>query len=110
MSPAAAATADLRMNAIGPFLDLLRCPVGGAPLRATDRALVSGDGKIYPIDDSGVALFAEAAISADAKVQQQHYDRIADAYVTNLGYPHTKEYTAYLDQALLSQLPAAGLG
>jgi ubiquinone/menaquinone biosynthesis C-methylase UbiE len=110
MSPDAAVRADLQMSAIGPFLDLLRCPVGGAPLRATEHALVSGDGKIYPLDESGVALFAESAISSDAKVQQAHYDRIADAYVTNLGYPHTREYTAYLDQALLLRLPAAGLG
>src|SRR5690606_38994922 len=29
---------------------------------------------------------------------------------TNLSYPHTREYTAYLDQALLGQLPADGLG
>jgi ubiquinone/menaquinone biosynthesis C-methylase UbiE len=110
MSPHAAATAELRMNAISPFVDLLRCPVGGAPLHATEHALVSEDGKCYRIDDSGVALFAESAISSDAKVQQEHYDRIANAYVTNLGYPHTKEYTAYLDRALLAQLPGSGLG
>ena len=97
--------------AIDPFLDLLRCPVGGAPLRAAGQALVSaGNGSRYPVDESGIVLFLGSAISSDAKVQQTHYDRIADAYVANLGYPHTKEYTAYLDQALLSQLPASGLG
>jgi ubiquinone/menaquinone biosynthesis C-methylase UbiE len=110
MSPDAAAPADLKMNTIGPFLDLMRSPVSGAPLRLADRKLASDSGENFPIDESGVALFVETAISSDARVQQAHYDRIADAYVTNLGYPHTREYTAYLDHALLSQLPAAGLG
>ena len=85
MSPDAAAPADLQMNTIGPFLDLMRSPVSGAPLRLADRKLASDRGESFPIDQSGVALFVETAISSDAKVQQAHYDRIADAYVTNLG-------------------------
>jgi ubiquinone/menaquinone biosynthesis C-methylase UbiE len=98
-------------DAIRPFLDLLRCPASGRHLQLRDRALSSSDGaQAYPIDDAGIPLFAATPESADAQVQQSHYDRIAEAYVTNLAYPHTREYTAYLDQALLKQLPAAGLG
>ncbi len=96
---------------IGAFLDLLRCPATGATLELRDRALVSAEGaRRYPIDAAGIAQFAIAPDSADAQVQQAHYDRVADAYVTNLSYPHTREYTAYLDRALLAQLPSAGLG
>lgn len=93
------------------FLDLLRCPLTGKPLKLGDSALVSSDGAHrYPIDDAGIAQFSVTPESSDAQMQQAHYDRVADAYVTNLSYPHTREYTAYLDQALLVQLPATGLG
>jgi SAM-dependent methyltransferase len=103
-----AAPADGEIHA---FVDLLRCPATGGPLEIRGRALVSPDGtQRYPIDDAGIALFVATPESSDAQVQQAHYDRVADAYVTNLSYPHTREYTAYLDQALLVQLPAAGLG
>jgi ubiquinone/menaquinone biosynthesis C-methylase UbiE len=103
-----AAPADSEIRA---FLDLLRCPATGGPLEFRDRALVSAGGAYrYPIDDAGIAQFAASPESSDAQIQQAHYDRVADAYVTNLSYPHTREYTAYLDQALLVQLPAAGLG
>lgn len=96
---------------IGAFLDLLRCPATGAPLAFRDRTLVTADGAhLYPIDDAGIAQFAAAPESSDAQMQQAHYDRVAATYITNLSYPHTREYTAYLDQALLVQLPAAGLG
>ena len=93
------------------FLDLLRCPTTGGSLELQGRVLVSADGAHrYPIDDAGIAQFAATPNSSDAQIQQAHYDRVADAYVTNLSYPHTREYTAYLDQALLVELPAAGLG
>ncbi len=104
-------TATRAEGEIRTFLDLLRCPASGGPLALRDRALVSADGAhLYPIDDLGIAQFALTPESSDAQIQQAHYDRVAEAYVTNLSYPHTREYTAYLDQALLGQLPAAGLG
>jgi ubiquinone/menaquinone biosynthesis C-methylase UbiE len=109
MTAQTAVIADRQASAILPFLDLLRAPSSGKALRLVDRQLVA-EGERYPIDESGVVLFANSTISADAKAQQAHYDRIADAYVTNLEYPHTREYTAYLDKALLSQLPPVGLG
>jgi ubiquinone/menaquinone biosynthesis C-methylase UbiE len=94
---------------IGRFLGLLRCPATGEPLQATDGELVAGDRR-YAVTPSGIPLFAAEFCSADARVQQAHYDRIADAYVTNLGYPHTQEYAAYLDRALLEAIPVSRLG
>lgn len=94
---------------VGPFLGLLRCPASGAPLQARDGALFAGEWR-YDVTASGIPLFAAELCSADARVQQAHYDRIADAYVTNLGYPHTQEYAAYLDRALLDALAAPRLG
>ena len=40
----------------------------------------------------------------DARRQREHYDRVAHAYIENLGYPHTEEYQAYLDRELLALL------
>jgi ubiquinone/menaquinone biosynthesis C-methylase UbiE len=94
---------------ISPFLGLLRCPATGAGLQARDGALVAGDRR-YDVTESGIPLFAAAFCSPDARVQQAHYDRIADAYVTNLGYPHTQEYAAYLDRALLEAIVTPRLG
>ena len=59
---------------------------------------------------SGIPLFAEQPASEDARQQQAHYDRIAEAYAANLGYPHTQEYSAYLDAALLAAIGARPLG
>jgi SAM-dependent methyltransferase len=42
--------------------------------------------------------------------QRRHYDRIAAHYAANLAYPHTQEYTRYLDGEYLSLLPAGRLG
>ncbi len=68
-----------------PFLDLLRCPATGQPIEISDGALMSVDGAhSYRVDDAGIAQFAAIPESSDAQVQ--------------------------LDQALLKQLPAAGLG
>jgi ubiquinone/menaquinone biosynthesis C-methylase UbiE len=85
-----------------PALNLLRCPMSGLALEQRDDVLATTDGKHrYAITDDGIPLFAEQFCSADAKAQQQHYDKVADAYVTNLAYPHTQEYVAFLDRALL---------
>lgn len=90
---------------------LLRCPVSGAPLVYDDDVLRTVDGeRSYRINQFGVALFGEASISGDAKRQQEHYDRVADAYVANLGYPHTQVYAAYLDRCLADAIGDRHLG
>ncbi|HXV23714.1 MAG TPA: methyltransferase domain-containing protein [Alphaproteobacteria bacterium] len=45
-----------------------------------------------------------------AERQRRHYDRIAETYAANLGYPHTQEYMRYLDHEFLSLLPRGPLG
>jgi ubiquinone/menaquinone biosynthesis C-methylase UbiE len=83
-------------------LGLLRCPESGAELVLRDGRLECLDGKhTYPISTQGIPLFASTALSEDAQRQQTHYDRIAHAYIQNLGYPHTQEYMRYLDDAFL---------
>ena len=79
-------------------VDLLRCPRTGADLSIEEGALVSPEGTRYPMTRSGIPLFAAEFCSSDAKRQQEHYDRVAEAYLTNLMYPHTQEYMGYLDR------------
>ena len=93
------------------FVAMMRCPASEFPLTEEDGYLVSADGTSrYAIDSSGIPLFAEAFCSDDARRQQQHYDKIAEAYLTNLGYPHTQEYMGYLDEAFLQVIGSAELG
>jgi ubiquinone/menaquinone biosynthesis C-methylase UbiE len=90
---------------------LLRCPASGGALRPDGDALVSADGAHrYAVAANGIPLFAEALCSEDARRQQAHYDTIANAYVANLAYPHTEEYMAYLDRALLGVLDEGTVG
>lgn len=92
-------------------LDLLACPVTHAPLLAAGGALTTADGlHRYPVGPAGIPLFAEQTASEDARKQQSHYDRIAQTYEANLGYPHTQEYMAYLDRVLFREIGAAPLG
>jgi len=59
--------------------------------------LISKLGNHYSITDSGIPLFSEHVCSNDALIQQKHYDKIAKEYLENLSYPHTEEYSHYLD-------------
>ena len=90
---------------------LLRCPDTGQALHRDGDALVCADGsRRYPVSAEGIPQFALERLSDDARIQQQHYDAVADAYVTNLEYPHTIEYMAYLDRALLDAIGDRDLG
>jgi SAM-dependent methyltransferase len=93
------------------LLAFLRCPVTGGALVLRGNTLVTLDGtRRYAVAANGVPLFAEQFCTADARAQQAHYDTIAAAYVANLSYPHTEEYMAYLDRALLAVVDAQRLG
>jgi SAM-dependent methyltransferase len=93
------------------LLALLRCPATGSALHRSGDFLVSADGAHrYAVAATGIPLFAAAVCSADALAQQAHYDTIAAAYVANLHYPHTEEYMAYLDRALLAIVASGRLG
>lgn len=90
---------------------LLRCPISRKPLAQSGDGLVTADGaRRYPLAANGVPLFVDEFSSAEARVQQAHYDAVAAAYVANLSYPHTEEYLAYLDRGLLAAIGGEGLG
>jgi ubiquinone/menaquinone biosynthesis C-methylase UbiE len=92
-------------------LALLRCPVSKETLAVVDGELVSHSGKHrYPLHGGCIPLFAEEPGTRDAARQMDHYERIAEAYVANLGYPHTLEYHAYLDRVFLEVLGDGPLG
>lgn len=93
------------------LLPLLRCPRTGQSLRQSGNRLATPDGThSYGVSASGVVEFEPAPERRDAQIQQQHYDKVAQDYLENLGYPHTQEYSRYLDDALLGAMAAAPLG
>jgi len=93
------------------FVDLLRCPETGDPLHREGNALLGSSGVTrYRLDEHGVPLFAESHRSPAVEAQRRHYDRVARLYVTNLGYPHTREYMAYLDREFLAVVGGGSLG
>ena len=88
-----------------PVLRMLHCPISGTGVSLQGGSLVCESGcHRFRISETGIPLFAEAYLSDEAQAQREHYDRIAGAYLTNLSYPHTQEYTAYLDRAFLDLL------
>jgi ubiquinone/menaquinone biosynthesis C-methylase UbiE len=90
---------------------MLQCPLTGQPLRLHERTLVSEDGAhSYRLSASGVPLFGESWLSPEGAVQRDHYERIADAYLNNLSYPHTREYLAYMDRAVLKLTAGEQMG
>ena len=93
-------------------LDLLRAPLTGSALEPVGDALVAIENLDvrFRITAGGIPLFAEQLCSQEARIQEAHYDRIASAYVTNLGYPHTQEYMAYLDEMLERVVERATIG
>lgn len=98
-------------NLIDRILPLLQCPRSGETLLLDDQTLVSNSGEHrYAISASGIPLFAEEFCSAEAAVQQVHYDHIAEAYAANLQYPHTQEYMDYLDRILREAAGPKSLG
>src|SRR5260370_1215445 len=111
MNAAMVLTQQRDRASIDRFLDVLRCPLSGARLTLREGVLASADGAHrYRVTAAGIALFAENALSGEAETQREHYNRIAAAYTANLGYPHTREYLAYLDRAALDAAGPGGLG
>jgi SAM-dependent methyltransferase len=91
-------------------LDLLCCPVTRKSLRIEGDLLLADEEHRYRIDGSGIPLFAETILSPEAERQRQHYQRIAASYVENMKYPHTEEYSAYLDRIFLDAFLGLDLG
>jgi ubiquinone/menaquinone biosynthesis C-methylase UbiE len=107
----AQAEAEGQRKKLKAVLDLLCCPATGQPLLIEQNTLVASDrSHAYRLSEAGLPLFAENAGSSDAETQRLHYDRIAANYIAHLQYPHTIEYAAYLDRALLQAVGAGNLG
>lgn len=93
------------------FLGMLCSPKSRQALHVYGKCLVSADGtESYGIGPSGIPLFAAEFLSDAARIQQGHYDGMVAQYVNNLRYPHTQEYSAYLDRQLFEVLPSGTLG
>jgi SAM-dependent methyltransferase len=93
------------------FLDILRCPRSGQRLVIENETLATMDGRQrYRLAHTGIPMFAEDFVSSEAETQRRHYNKIAVAYTANLAYPHTREYLAYLDRAVLEAVGHGGLG
>ena len=93
------------------FLEMLRSPRSGQRLHREGNRVVSADGvERYEVAKSGIPQFAAEFLSDAGRSQQDHYDGMVAKYVENLGYPHTQEYTAYLDRQLMDALAPGSLG
>jgi ubiquinone/menaquinone biosynthesis C-methylase UbiE len=105
------AETSTRSEGLSNSLHLLRCPETGQRVVQHGSLLTTPSGdRSYALSPSGVPLFAERYCSQDARIQQAHYETIAKAYVENLEYPHTREYTACLDRALFAAIRDQELG
>ncbi|MEJ2681623.1 MAG: methyltransferase domain-containing protein [Gammaproteobacteria bacterium] len=93
---------------------LLRCPETRLPVSLVQegerRCVAADEQHRYRVTASGIPLFAEHKLSAASLAQQKHYDAIAEQYNVNLGYPHTRVYTAYLDQQMQALLDTLSAG
>ncbi|OQW92018.1 MAG: methyltransferase type 11 [Thiotrichaceae bacterium IS1] len=90
------------MNLDKRFLGLLQCPADHCAILSQDEnVLIAECGRRYRINDLGIPLFAGEFCSEEARIQQKHYDHIAQKYLENLSYPHTEEYMSYLDNLFL---------
>src|ERR1700683_5297620 len=96
---------------IARFLDILRCPQSQQALSLEGDSLVSASGDHrYRVNAAGIPLFASEFLSPEAKIQWDHYNKIAGAYTANLEYPHTREYLSYLNRVTLAALSDEPLG
>lgn len=85
------------------FPDFLRCPTTKQPLVLDDAGpsfTTASKDQRYAISASGIPLLVSDDMGEMARGQQEHYDKVAEGYAANLGYPHTQEYHAYLDREL----------
>ncbi len=84
-------------------------PITQENLFLEQSSIISLSGEKYPINDLGIIQFTNKFCSQEAKIQQKHYDQVSTSYVKNLDYPHTQEYTNYLDQILRKSIANAVL-
>ena len=91
------------MTTLKKNINLLRCPKTNQSLKLIDNKLVSSDKKnIYQIEKSKIPIFFFFFSFSDTLIQKDHYNTIYKTYVENLAYPHTIEYTDYLNKKFIS--------
>lgn len=74
--------------------------------------LSTSAGSTAPVEYSpeGIPLYASQFCSDEGRRQAEHYDRVAQDYLSNLTYPHTQAYMDYLNDSLLEVIGDAPLG
>ncbi len=91
------------MTILKKHLDFLRCPKTKKSLKLINGQLVSSDKKnIYKIKKSIIPIFFEDNALSNSLIQKDHYNKIYKTYIENLNYPHTIEYTNYLDKKFIN--------
>lgn len=84
------------------IIALLCCPISKQHLTVSKGGLVTEDNeKKYEVSEQGIPLFAKQFCSEEARLQENHYDKVSESYINNLNYPHTQEYMRYLDEVFL---------
>ena len=85
------------------YIEKLAAPLSREKLRLSGNRLIGeASGVSFDINDMGIPLFGAKACSKEARIQEKHYKKINESYIENLAYPHTDEYTRYLDNRLLA--------
>ena len=92
------------LQAASELLDILCEPGTLGPLELVGRELVTPQGKRFSISPNGIPCFTETHASPEALRQQEHYDRVSEAYLANLEYPHSIEIAKRIDAALLASV------
>lgn len=93
-----------KKNKIKQFIKFLQCPRTKESLKINKHLnclCTTISKKCYKINKMSVALFDPTCQQGDAKIQKNHYENISKAYIDNLEYIHTKEYSKYFDEVLL---------
>jgi ubiquinone/menaquinone biosynthesis C-methylase UbiE len=104
-------SANKKEDRLDGFLDILRCPRSGQRLFVEGEALTTADGRQrYGFSRTGIIMFASDCVSPEARTQRHHYNNIVKTYTANIKYPHTREYLAYLDRAMLAAVGSSKLG
>ena len=91
------------MTTLKKNINLLRCPKTNQSLKLIDNKLISSDKRnMYEIEKSRIPIFFEDKSFSNTSIQKDHYNTIYKTYVENLAYPHTIEYTNYLDKKFIN--------
>ena len=93
------------MTTLKKNINLLRCPKTKQSLKLINNKLISLDKQnIYEIEKSRIPIFFEDNSFSNTSIQKDHYNNIYKSYLENLSYPHTIEYTNYVDEKFINMI------